>query len=49
MPLFPDVIARMQPSDSLPPSATTPVPLVVAYLVAGACSVPHEADDTCTR
>ena len=40
-PLFPDVIARMQPSDSLPPSATTPVPLVVAYLDADSCSVPH--------
>src|SRR5262245_62699227 len=39
----------MQPSDSLPPSATTPVPLAVAYLDADACSVPHEADDTCAR
>ena len=48
-PLFPDVIARMQPSDSLPPSATTPVPLVVAYLDADACSVPQWADDTCAR
>ena len=37
----------MQPSDSLPPSATPPVPLAVAYPVADACSVPHEADDTC--
>ena len=37
----------MQPSDSLPPSATTPVPLVVAYPVADACSVPQQADDTC--
>lgn len=49
MPLFPDVSARMQPSDSLPPSATTPVPLAVASLVASACSVPHQADDTCAR
>jgi hypothetical protein len=47
--LFPDVIARMQPSDSLPPSATTPVPLAVAYLAADASSVPHEADGTCAR
>ena len=48
-PLFPDVIARMQPSDSLPPSATTPVPLAMASLVADASSLPHEADDTCVR
>ncbi len=47
--LFPDVVARMQPSDSLPPSATTPVPLAVASLVADACAVPREADDTCAR
>jgi hypothetical protein len=39
----------MQPSDSLPPSATTPVPLVAAYPGADACSVPHKADDTCAR
>ena len=46
---FPDVVAPMQPSDSLPPSATTPVPLAAAYLDADACSVPREADDTCAR
>ena len=39
----------MQPSDSLPPLATTPVPLVLASLDAGACCVPLEADDTCAR
>src|SRR5919106_4601811 len=38
---FPDVFAPMQPSDSLPPAATAPVPLAVAYLDAGACSVPQ--------
>ena len=46
---FPDVVAPMQPSDALPPSATTPVPLAAAYLAADACSVPREADDTCAR
>lgn len=30
----------MQPSDSLPPSLTAPVPLAVTYLDADACSVP---------
>jgi len=30
----------MQPSDALPPSAMAPVPLAVAYLDAGACSMP---------
>ena len=49
MTLFPDVIAPMQPSDSLPPSAATPVPLATAYLDADSCSVPHAADDTCAR
>ena len=46
---FPDVVAPMPPSDSLPPSATTPVPLAAAYLDADAGSVPREADDTCAR
>jgi hypothetical protein len=46
---FPDVITPMQPSDSLPPSATPPVPLAAASLDADACSVPREADDTCAR
>ncbi len=49
MTLFPDVIAPMQPSDSLPPSTTAPVPL--------ACGLPRGerffcatwADDTCAR
>src|SRR5262245_29373068 len=39
----------MQPSDFLPPSATTPVLLAAAYLDADACAVPREADDTCVR
>ena len=30
----------MQPSDSLPPSATAPVPLAMTYPDAGACSAP---------
>ena len=30
----------MQPSDSLPPSVTPPVPLAATYLDAGACSLP---------
>ena len=41
----------MQPSDSLPPSATAPVPLAVASLDADACSVPlgrrHVCPHTC--
>lgn len=38
---FPSVSALMQPSDSLPPSTTAPVPLAMIYPDAGACSVPH--------
>src|SRR5262245_17939117 len=38
---FPDVLAPMQPSDSLPPSALAPVPLARAYLDVDACSVPQ--------
>ena len=46
---FPDVKAPMQPADSLPPSATSPVPLDVTYPGADACSVPQKADDPCAR
>jgi hypothetical protein len=46
---FPDVVAPRQPSDSLPPSATTPVPLAVASRDADACAVPREADATCAH
>src|SRR5215510_13650343 len=48
--LFPDVPARMQPSDSLPPSATAPVPLAGGL---PRCRrlffAPGRADDTCAR
>src|SRR5262244_2861782 len=47
---FPDVPARMQPSDSLPPSATAPVPLARGL---PRCRrlfyAPGRADDTCAR
>ena len=48
-PLFPNVHARMQPSDSLPPSATAPVPLAGGLPRCGRLFCAHGADDTCAR
>src|SRR4029077_17342061 len=48
--LFPDVPARMQPSDSLPPSATAPVPLARGLpRCRRLFCAPRRADDTCAR
>jgi len=47
--LFPDVLAPMQPSDSLPPSATAPVPLASGLPRCGRLFCASEADDTCAR
>jgi hypothetical protein len=47
--LFPDVIVRMQPSDSLPPSATAPVPLAGGLPRGGRFFCALKADDTCAR
>jgi hypothetical protein len=44
---FPDVIAPMQPSDSLPPSATALVPLAGGLPRCGRLFCAFEADDTC--
>ena len=49
MTLFPDVSARMQPSDSLPPSATAPVPLASGLPRYGRLFCATWADDTCAR
>ena len=46
---FPDVTARMQPSDSLPPWATALVPLAGAFPRCGRFFCAYEADDTCAR
>src|SRR5713101_2950450 len=46
---FPDVNAPMQPSDSLPPSATAPVPLASGLPRCGRLFCAHGADDTCAR
>ena len=48
-PLFPNVHARMQPSDSLPPSATALVPLASSLPRCGRFFCAHGADDTCAR
>ena len=50
--LFPDVIARMQPSDSLLPSATAPVPLASSLprggrLFCASCGRRHVRSQTC--
>jgi hypothetical protein len=47
--LFPDVTARMQPSDSLPPSATAPVPLASSLPRCGRLFCASWADDTCAH
>ena len=47
--LFPNVHARMQPSDSLPPSATAPVPLTCGLPRCGRLFCASAADDTCAR
>ena len=47
---FPDVIARMQPSDSLAPFGLGyGLPLPSAYLVTGAYSVPRSAATQCVH
>ncbi len=46
---FPDVHAPMQPSDSLPPSATAPVPLAGGLPRCECLFYAPWADDTCTR
>jgi len=46
---FPDVVAPMQPSDSLPPSATAPVPLAGGLPRCECLFYAPWADDTCTR
>src|SRR5215813_12114657 len=47
---FPDVLARMQPSDSLPPSATAPAPLARGLpRCRRLFCAPRRADDTCAR
>jgi hypothetical protein len=46
---FPDVIAPMPPSDSLPPSATALVPLACGLPRCGRLCCACEADDTCAR
>jgi hypothetical protein len=46
---FPAVIAPMQPSDSLPPSATAPVPLAGGLPRCACLFYAPWADDTCTR
>ena len=46
---FPDVTARMQPSDSLPPLATAPVPLAGGLPRCGRFFCASAADDTCAR
>jgi len=48
-PPFPDVHAPMQPSDSLPPSATAPVPLAGGLPRCACLFYAPWADDTCTR
>src|SRR5262245_45916707 len=47
--LFPNVHARMQPSDSLPPSAAAPVPLADGLPRCGRFFCAAWADDTCAR
>jgi len=47
--LFPNVHAPMQPSDSLPPSATAPVPLASDLPRRGRLFCASWADDTCAR
>src|SRR4030095_15323527 len=46
---FPDVIAPMPPSDSLPPSATALVPLACGLPRCGRLCCACEADDPCAR
>ena len=46
---FPDVIAPMPPSDSLPPSAPAPVPLAGGLPRCACLFYAPWADDTCTR
>ena len=46
---FPDVVAPMQPSDSLPPSATALVPLACGLPRCGRFFCASEADNTCAR
>jgi hypothetical protein len=49
VPPFPDVIAPMPPSDSLPPSATALVPLACGLPRCGRWFGAFEAADTCAR
>ena len=49
VPSSPDVFVRLQPSDSLPPSATAPEPFPMAYLTGVLSSAAFQADDTCTH